>query len=212
MFFLSYGRASPQPSWEADRQVTRFFDGLSENVLTLVSRATGEEFGFIDRSMYAGSRWTPEFLHSLGTCQVLVAVAEAPCSTCRRCGTEWYGFTQRRVVCLRATVSTRQIAILRVIWARFPKVRIPPVVAQVQRFSPARLPVISLVVGYERYGVLVRCARTDAVAWAFRVVWGLVRPIADLHDSDWVEPREFRHEGLRDVFTRNPAGQWKLVP
>jgi hypothetical protein len=43
------------------------------------------------------------------------------------------------------------------------------------------------------------------------VVWELAKAIADLHHSHWVEPRELRHQELRDVFAADPAGPWKVA-
>jgi hypothetical protein len=205
MFFLSYAHASPLPSREANRHVIKFFDDLSENVSWLVSRATGEDPGFMDRSMQPGSRWTPELLHSLGTCQVFVALVAAPYLTCRWCGMEWYGFAQRPVLRQRAAVSARQTAILPVIWAPYPHDRTPAIVAQVQRFSPDGLPVIDLAARYEQYGVL---GLMQMRRWpSYRaVVWELAKEIRDLNDSHWVEPRELRHEELRDCFAEDAVG------
>jgi TIR domain len=210
MFFLSYARSSPMPSREANRHVIRFFDDLSENVSWLVSRATGEEPGFMDRSIHPGSRWTPELLHSLGTCQAFVALVAAPYLTSRWCGMEWYGFAQRPVVRLRAASSARQTAILPVIWAPYPNDLDPAVIAQVQRFSPDGLPTIDLAARYNQYGVLGLMQLRRGPSYR-GVVWELAKAIADLHHSHWVEPRELRHEELRDVFAGDPAGPWKAA-
>jgi hypothetical protein len=210
MFFLSYAHASPRPSREANRHVIRFFDDLSENVSWLVSRAAGEEPGFMDRSMRPGSRWTPELLHSLGTCQVFVALVAAPYLTSGWCGKEWYGFAERPVARLHAGASTRQAPILPVIWAPYAKDRTPTAIAQVQRFSPGGLSVIDLAARYEQYGVLGLMQLRRGPSYR-GVVWDLAKEIADLHHSHWVEPRELRHEELRDVFTGESAGPWEAA-
>ena len=210
MFFLSYAHASPLPSREADRHVIRFFDDLSENVSWLVSRAAGEEPGFMDRSMRPGSRWTQELLDSLGNCQVFVALVAAPYLTCRWCGMEWYGFAQRPVVRLRAGASVRQTAILPVIWAPYANDQTPAVIAEVQRFSPDGLPAIDVTARYKQYGVLGLMQLRRGPSYR-GVVWELAKAIADLHHSHWVEPRELRHQELRDVFAADPAGPWKVA-
>jgi hypothetical protein len=207
LFFLSYAHASPKPSREANRHVIRFFDDLSENVSWLVSRAVGAEPGFMDRSMQPGSRWSPELLHSLGTCQVFVALVAAPYLSAPWCGMEWYGFAQRPVQRRRAAASTKQTAILPVIWAPYPDDGTPAVIAQLQQFSPPALPGIDLAAKYERYGIL---GLMQVRRGPYRgVVWELAKAIADLQHSYWVEPRELRQEELRNVFAGDPARPWK---
>jgi hypothetical protein len=204
LFFLSYAHAAPQPSREANRHVIRFFNELSENVSWLVSRPTGEEPGFLDRSMNPGSRWTPELLDSLGTCQVFVALIAAPYLTCNWCGMEWCGFAMRSVLRRGHAGSTRQTAILPVIWAPYAKDQTPAVVAGVQRFAPDGLPMAGLAARYEEHGVL-GLKRTGRDSDYHAIVWELAKAIAELQQSHWVEPRELRYEELRDVFTEDPA-------
>jgi len=210
LFFLSYARAWPRPSREANRHAIRFFDDLSENVSALVSRSAGEEPGFIDRSIQPGSRWTPELLHSLGTCQVFVALVAAPYLTSSWCGMEWCGFAQRPVLPRRAAASDKQTAILPVIWAPYPDDRTPAVVAEVQRFSPPQLPAIELTAKYEQHGILglMQMQRKHSYSG---VVWELAKAIANLQDNHWVEPRELRHEELHDVFAGDTAESWKAA-
>jgi hypothetical protein len=205
MFFLSYAHAASRPPREANRHVIKFFEDLSENVSWLVSLQTGEEPGFMDRSMQAGVRWTPELLHYLGTCQVFVALVAAPYLTSRWCGMEWCGFAQRLVLPRHADVPVKQTAILPVIWAPYPDDRTPAVIAQVQRFSPNGLPAIDLTARYKQDGVLglMQLRRTSAYN---SLVWDLAKAIADLHHRHWVEPRELRHTELHDVFAGDPVG------
>lgn len=211
LFFLSYAHAAPQPSREANRHVIKFFNDLSENVSWLVSRAVGEEPGFLDRTMNPGSRWTPELLHSLGTCQAFVALVAAPYLTCNWCGMEWCGFAMRPVLRRGDTGSARQTAILPVIWAPYAKEQTPAVVAGVQRFAPDGMPTAGLAARYEEYGVL-GLKRTGRDSDYKAIVWELAKAIAELQQSHWVEPRELRYEELRDVFTEDPAGPGENAP
>jgi hypothetical protein len=211
MFFLSYAHASPLPSREANRHVIRFFDDLSENVSWLISRAAGEELGFMDRSMHPGTRWSPELLHSLGTCQVFVALLAAPYLTSKWCGMEWDGFSQRPIMRLHAAASPRQTAILPVIWAPPPGYGTPTVISRVQRFSPSGLSVINLDARYEQYGVLGLMQLRRGPSYR-GIVWELAKEIADLHHSHWVEPRELRYEELHNVFADNLPGMREAAP
>lgn len=210
LFFLSYAHASPQRSREANRHVIKFFNDLSENVSWLVSRAAGEDPGYLDRSMNPGSRWTPELLHALGTCQVFVALVAAPYLTCDWCGMEWCGFAMRQVQRRDDAGATRQTAILPVIWAPYAKDQTPAVIAEVQRFAPDGMLMAGLAARYEEDGVLgLKRFRRDSY---HAIVWELAKAIAGLHQSHWVEPRELRYEELRDVFAENPAGPWENLP
>jgi hypothetical protein len=208
LFFLSYARASPRPSREANRHAIRFFDDLSENVSSLVSLPTGEEPGFIDQSIQPGIRWTPELLHSLGTCQVFIALVGEPYLTSHWCGMEWYGFAQRPVRRLGAAASAKQTAILPVIWVPYPDDQTPKVVAEVERFSPPPLPAIDLATKYKRDGILGLMLRRGPYPG---VVWELAKAIADLHRNHWVEPRELRHEELHNVFADDAEGPRKAA-
>ncbi len=211
LFFVSYAHASPQPSREANRHVIKFFNDLSEDVSELVSRAAGEDPGYLDRSVNPGSRWTPELLHCLGTCQVFVALVGPPYLTCKWCGMEWFGFTQRPVLRGRDTASARQTAILPVIWAPYTEAETPPAVGEVQRFAPDGLLMPGLAARYEAEGVLgLKRKRRDSDYHA--IVWELAKAIAELQHTHWVEPRELQYEELRDVFTEYPAGPWENAP
>lgn len=211
LFFVSYAHVSPQPSRGANRLVTKFFNDLSEDVSELVSRPAGEDPGYLDQSMNPGSRWTPELLHCLGTCQVFVALVAAPYLTCDWCGKEWCGFAMRRVRRRGSAGSARQTAILPVIWAPYAKEETPAVVAEVQRFAPNGLPMAGLAARYEQEGVrgLKRKGRDPDY---HAIVWELAKAIAELQHSHWVEPRELRYEELRNVFAEDPVGPWENAP
>lgn len=204
LFFLSYAhsRATSRnaPPRERDRHAVKFFNDLSENVSWLVSRAAGEELGFMDRTIRYGSQWSGELLHALGSCQAFVALLSEPYTTCDWCGMEWHAFSQRKVVAEPgAGDQGRQTPIFPVIWAPMPAGRTPVVIRRVQRFAPAGLPAMDLVANYERFGVL---GLMQLRRWsAYRgIVWTLAQSIATFHHSHWVQPQIFQQHELRNVF------------
>jgi TIR domain len=204
LFFLSYARSGgvlrPNgPPHEPSVDVIRLFQDLSKNVAELVSRGTGREPGFMDRSMQGGGRWTEELLHAVGTCQVFVALLSAPFLKSEWCGMEWYGFSQRTVTTVGGRASSHQTCIIPVVWAPVPEDQYPPPVHAVQRFSPVGLPDAETARQYENDGVfgLLRMGQESAYQ---TVLWRLAQRIAELYYSHRVEPRPLARTDLRNIF------------
>jgi TIR domain-containing protein len=200
LFFLSYARSETNDPnilrRDRDRHVVKFFNDLSENVAWLVSRPAGSDPGFMDRSIRFGARWPSQLLDAVGTCQVLVALLSGPYLASQWCGMEWYGFSQRKVICHRAV--DHQSAIIPVIWAPFPVELTPPEILAIQRFSPSGLPDVNIVAEYEENGVL-GLIQTGNESYT-GVVWRLAKSIADFCYTHNVEPRAFQPDEMRDAF------------
>jgi TIR domain len=204
LFFVSYAhsvegyKANGRPQ-APNRRFIRFFDDLSENVAELVSRPTGSDPGYMDRSMHGGVRWTTELLGAIGTCQVFVALLSAPYFVSPWCSKEWYAFSTRKVYRQSDDGPNNQTAIIPVIWATLPHDRIPAVVGTVQRFSPTGLGNSDISALYEENGVggLLRTRQKSAYR---AVVWQLAQRIARIHYSHRVDPGPLKESELRDIF------------
>ncbi len=197
LFFLSYAHAAElrsQGGRERNRLVIKFFRDLSENVGYLVSRPAGA-----DPAIAGGAHWTAELLEAIGTSQVFVALLSAQYFTSEWCSKEWHAFSQRDVISFAGGRPDHQTAIIPVVWAPVPDDRIPPVVAQVQRFSPAALPHTNIAAQYKDHGIVGLLQMRRATAYQ-GVVWQLAQHIASFHYNHRVEPRTLRESDLRDIF------------
>jgi hypothetical protein len=208
LFFLSYAHAAWQRSQgsqpEPNQRIADFFDDLSENVAELVARPAGADPGFMDRSIPGGSRWTPELLEAVGTCQVFVALLSDPYVSSRWCSMEWYAFSQRKVTSRTGDGAANQTGTIPVIWTPVPDARLPAVVRAVQRFSPRGLPDVNIPAPYEANGVFgLKNLGLDTHYQG--VVWRLAQRIAEFHFGYMVEPRIMREHELRDIFRENPS-------
>ena len=163
----------------------------------LISRATGSDPGFIDRSILDGERWNEDLLHAIGTCQVFVALLSPPYFASKWCSMEWHAFSHRKVVSRADGSSSNQTAIIPVVWAPFHQPSIPLPVSALQRFSPRGLPDLDITAQYEQEGVFGLLQMQLDVAYQ-AVIWRLAQRIADLHYTHYVEPREFGVNELQD--------------
>ena len=200
LFFLSYARSgrgtANVPAHELNRQVLTFFSDLSENLSGLVARRAGDDPGFMDRAISATSRWSPELLQALGTCQAFVPLLSGPYTTSGWCAKEWHAFSRRKVT---GPASSNLTGIFPVIRAPYPEARTPAAIRTVQRFSPDGLPNVDILAEYEEYGVSgLMWMRRDI---AYRgVVWRLAQSIAEFGHSHYVEPHILRRAELRNIF------------
>ncbi len=195
LFFLSYAH----PGMGQQREVLRFFDDLSEDVAQLVSRPTGADPGYLDRSMGGGNWWTDELLRAIGTCRVFVALLSASYFQSTWCSMEWFAFSQRPVVRHASNRLEQQSAVIPVIWAApLPPDQTPSVVADVQRFAPNDVSNVDISRRYQAEGVFgllkTRVDLYDAV------VWRLAQRITDIYYSYRVESRVLQRHELRDIF------------
>lgn len=208
LFFLSYAHSqvftlNMGEARERNRRFAQFFGDLSENVAELVSRPTGSDPGYMDRSISEGKRWTPELLKAIGTCQVFVALLSPAYFDSPWCGFEWHAFAQRRVISHMHEEASNQTAIIPVIWAPARDRDVPAVVKAVQWFYPRNMPRAGIALQYESDGV-VGLLQLDYEAYKW-VVWRLAQRIADIHYGHHVEPRRFRLSELRNVFKEQEA-------
>jgi hypothetical protein len=204
LFFLSYAR-SPSggqagPARDRDRYVNQFFADLTEDVAQLVSRPTGAEPGFMERSMAGGNFWQAELLHAIGTCQVFIALLSRPYVMSQWCGMEWHAFSRRRVSSKeRGAQGSAVTSILPVIWAPFPEEEIPEPIRDTELFSPGGLPDPAAPLRYHDDGIF---GLMETASPIYNIaVWHLARRVAGLYYSFSVEPSTPRPNDLRDVFT-----------
>jgi TIR domain len=207
LFFLSYAHSAWQRSQGAqpdpNQRIAEFFDDLSENVAQLVARPPGADPGFMDRAIVGGTRWTPELLEAVGTCQVFVALLSHPYVSSEWCGKEWYAFSRRTVTSRAGDGTGHQTGIIPVVWTPVPEARLPKVVRDVQRFSPRGLPGVNTPAGYETDGIFgLKNIGLDTIYQS--VVWRLAQRIAEFHFGHMVEPRVVRENELRNVFREKP--------
>jgi hypothetical protein len=203
LFFLSYAhslvihRARGQNRGR-NRRFIKFFEDLSENVAELVSRPAGSDPGYLDQSITAGRRWTPDLLNAIGTCQVFVALLSPIYIDSDWCGLEWHGFSRRRVISYTEGEISNETAIIPVIWAPVREPDVPKIIRDVQWFYPPDMPETDKAAGYESDGV-VGLLQMDDTAYQ-TVVWRLAQRIADIHYHHRVEPRSIQIGKLRNVF------------
>ena len=207
LFFLSYAHSAWQRAQgaqpEPNQRIAEFFDDLSENVAQLVAKPPGADPGFMDRSIPGGSRWTPELLEAVGTCQVFVALLSDPYVSSEWCGKEWYAFSQRIVTSRAGDGIGHQTGIIPVIWTPVPDTRLPKAVRDVQRFSPRGLPDVNIPARYGTDGIFgLKNIGLDTFYQS--VVWRLAQRIAEFHFGYVVEPRVIRERELRDIFREKP--------
>lgn len=200
VFFVSYARPKPgkrsdgAPAGMNDR-LQAFYSDLTANMVQLVASTAGEDPGFIDTELESGTRWRAELLNKLGGCQVFVALLSAAyVQTSAWCAMEWDLFSRRRT--LRNGKPHDARSIIPVIWAPIAE-RLPPAVADVQRFVPA-LPT-AIKDAYRKHGIF-GLRKTDPHAYD-AVVWSLSLEIQRLFHDHRVEPLFLRDtRGLRRTF------------
>lgn len=193
IFFVSYAHT------RSSQLIASFFDDLSGHVQELVGRAPGDDPGFLDRSMAGGRRWAPELLHAVSTCQVFVPLLSASLFDSAWCGYEWHAFSQRRVVNRRTGQTDMETAIVPVIWVPHGTKPEPPVIGQIQKFSPTGLP-DEVVKKYHDDGIY-GLSFVDTNAYR-AVVWKLAQRVVNLHLSHHVERGPIPDENqLRNAFT-----------
>jgi hypothetical protein len=197
VFFLSYAHDGGRTSAEngSDRRVEQLFIDLSEDLSQLISRPTGAELGFFDRSMRSGASWRNEMFHALGTCQVFVALMSAPYFESEWCGWEWAAFAARATTSRKGSMPVGS-SIVPVIWAPNLTERVPRAVAEIQHFKPRSEPEVR---PYQENGLLGLqiMGRSDIYR---SVVWQLARHVADLYYTNAVLSREFSVEQLPNAF------------
>jgi hypothetical protein len=203
LFFLSYARSgrrdSAAPNADPGAHVLRFFNDLSTNVAELISRRTGADPGFIDRSIPAGHLWSRELLTAVGTCQVFVALLSASYLECDWCAREWDAFSRREVVKMNDDASPHEAGIVPVIWAPVREETHPPAIRAIERFSPTGLRDPDIAANYEKEGIfgLLQMGLNDDYQ---TVVWKIARRIAEICYDHRVRPRTFEFAELRNIF------------
>jgi hypothetical protein len=197
-FFRSYAHAGPDSNQAAER----FYNELRGDLLTLVGLPVGTDMGFFDiQGLRPAVRWRYELATALGSCQVLVALLSVPYLKSEWCGKEWHAFTLREREPRPGTNRFQnQGSIIPVRWAPIPFDLPPAVQDEVQIFRPQstndqpNLPEL-----YEKEGIfgLLRTNQEEA----FRtIVWDLAKSIQQIYYSQWLKPRDFVPEELRNVF------------
>jgi hypothetical protein len=207
LFCLSYAHPGehlgPGPPREPSRDVIKFFDDLAETVGDLVPRQQGSYPGYMDRSIPEGGHWSHELLAAIGTCQVFVALLSPSYFVSLWCSKEWDAFSQRKSTPRAGSRPDHQTGIIPVIWAPILHERVPPVISDIQRFSPHGLPDPDIAAHYQENGVLglLRMWQEPAYQAAYQaVVWRLAQRIARRRSTHWVETHIFRQSELRDIF------------
>jgi hypothetical protein len=101
-------------------------------------------------------------------------------------------------------VADIESAIVPVLWAPFPE-DLPPMVAEVNLFSPTGLPDEDFIARYHADGLL-GLLKTGQHAIYEAIVWKLAMHVQRIHRFYWVEPNVPPGiEGLRTTFTKGAA-------
>jgi hypothetical protein len=192
LFFVSYAQ-----SRRGQREARRFFDDLSQFVDEMVAWPHTIASGFMDAKMAGGTRWTPELLRALGTCQILVALLSVPYTNSEWCGMEWNAFSQRKVVNARHA-SSHQTCIVPILWAPLQDSMIPSPIQAVQRLPQGDLSQAD----FQRYQArgLYGLLATGQKATYQRVVWQTALQIRELHSSYLIEPSKLDPTELHNAF------------
>ncbi|MEV4515645.1 TIR-like protein FxsC [Dactylosporangium sp. NPDC049525] len=145
VFYVSYARSR---TGAGNAAVQTFFDDLVADLDQIMAVDHGRDIGYLDGMLPAGTGWEGQLLHVLNTCQVFVALlSEAYLFRSEWCPRSWDAFGRRRTV-RRDGRPGFTSGIIPVLWAPI-HTGIPPRVAAVQRFTPARS-----VKRYEAEGLL----------------------------------------------------------
>lgn len=191
LFFLSYAVVDP-PSRSAgaprdpNKNVVQLFTDLSIHVNHLVSRPTGADPGFLDRTMRGSQRWSSELLRAVGSCQVFVALLSPAYLDSEWCAMEWHAFVSRQVHRNQANASNHETCVLPVCWSPMDSCEMPEVAQAIQRFSPEGTPDESIVPLYQQEGLYGLLSMRQEVTHGV-VVWKLAQRIVELTRSHWVE-------------------------
>lgn len=200
LFFFSHAPSSGiRGARRGDAE--RFFRDLSENVSNLVSLPARRDPGFIDSELEGGIHWWPQLAEALGTCQVFIALLSARYLSSEWCGKEWDGFAQR-VVRERGFSDHHTVGmtcIIPVMWAPFPRNRVPHAVAGIQWFSPLDLSDEATADLYHEEGILglLQSGRDQAYQ---AVAWQLAKRIAEIQERYEVVPQAIDGAVLRNAF------------
>ncbi|GIF69913.1 hypothetical protein Ais01nite_79480 [Asanoa ishikariensis] len=203
LFFLSYSRASTRTvARDPDRRVMELFSDLSENVSELVGGLPGEDPGFVDHATVGGTRWSAELFRAASTCQVFVPLISARLLSSTWCGMEWDLFARRRVVRI-SDGEVSDAGILPVLWTPTDDyASAPPVVKDIQLFTPVGLPDPQMAATYRREGLLgLRMVGADSVYNA--IVWRLAQAIVEIarrHHVERLDPIPTSTDHLRNIF------------
>ncbi|MEV4756103.1 TIR-like protein FxsC [Micromonospora sp. NPDC049559] len=207
LFFLSYAvvkppRRSTVGPRDPNANVLELFAELSVHVNHLVSRPTGADPGFMDRTMRGGERWNAELLEAVGTCQVFVALLSPAYLDSEWCAMEWDAFASRKVHKRDENSSDRESCILPVSWSPMDSAPLPDSTGLIQRFSPEGTPDDSIVPQYQQEGLYGLLSMRQEVTHGV-IVWKLAQRIVQLSRSHWVEPRVLTDtSGLARKFPR----------
>ncbi|HZM82345.1 MAG TPA: TIR-like protein FxsC [Candidatus Limnocylindrales bacterium] len=204
VFYLSYARSRPPKGTPSDagteQYVRKFYQDISVNVAELIATPIGRYAGFMDTSIEVGDKWTSELLWAVGHCSVFVALLSRPYLERQWCAMEWDLFSQRKVVS-RSGLERESTAILPVLWT--PVGAVPPMVAEISRFSPRRLPEIADAYGLDGVFGLMRTHQSQAYE---ATVWLLALEIQRIYHEYHVSPSARKDTaGLRRSFNGGPA-------
>jgi TIR domain len=170
----------------AYRRVRQFFTDLSENVSQLSALLPGQDVGFMDMAIDAGSAWSDDILWAAANCQVFVAlVSPNYVKNSEWCAMEWDLFSQRRVFDRAYHRVSTTSAIIPVLWAPVES-RLPREVADIQTFSPVAVKgdAEALYRDHGIFGILQMSRRSAYNA----VVWTLAKTVVSTYNALWVEP------------------------
>jgi hypothetical protein len=209
VFFLSYSRPDRSrpvgPPREANRNVNRLFDDLSELVNELIGSPVGAEPGFLDVGRGGGEHWQRTILQAIGSCQVMVVLLSYPyLFHSRWCAMEWDLFTRRRITSRHGSAPGAESAIVPVLWTPFEQ-PLPKPVAEVNMFIPTGLPDEDWTARYLSDGLL-GVARTGQTAIYDAIVWKLAMHIQRVHARYRVEPAVA--DGIEGLHTSFTEGTW----
>ena len=203
LFYVSY--APPESGqWSATPttslwQVEQFYDELSKSVADLARLPDRQSAGYMQRSFAAGGSWPQELLDGLGTCQVFVPLLSTPYFSSVVCGTEWFAFSQRRVVSRAGGRPGAQSPIIPVLWSPVGAADVPAAVRSLQQFLPQDLP------GQNRRGVYAENGLAGLLEMSMEaeyhdVIRQLALRIVQLAENVYVEPRPINRDQLRNIF------------
>jgi TIR domain len=190
LFFMSHANSAG-----GQQEAKRFFDDLTQFVGEMV--AWPGPRGYMDRRMNVGTRWTPELLHAVGTCQIFIALLSVPYTDSEWCGMEWHAFSQRKVVSA-AHAPSHQSCIIPLLWAPVQEQKIPGPIQAVQRLPQGELENADFQ-RYQAHGLYGLLATRQEVIYQ-RVAWQVALQVRDLHASYLVEPVDLKATELRNAF------------
>jgi FxsC-like protein len=183
LFYLSYAH-SPRGDDDTnpDVWVEQLYRDLNGHVRELADLSRGQQPGFMDRELHAGSEWPSQLSDALATCRVFVPLYSRRYFRSEHCGKEWFAFASRGLSRSYLSAAPVLVPIVPALWIPLPSELIPEAARSVQYMSRDFDP---LYAEHGFYGIMKVRRWRDAYEEA---VYRLARRIVEVAETSPAEP------------------------